>query len=643
MKKQLLLLASLLLLFVFSCKKDRLDLPDDGKTTDIALALKNLMTEEERNFFDKNYLIRVNPHVKETITTRDEPDDLTNAVFNYMLLKNGESQFVQEMVQKFGYPIWSESVIFPDINNPATKSLVTPFAKATSDHISGFLVAMPHGWNSSPIFALLMIDREVVAERVAQQWPDSMNLGFNVALHYDFDKELFATTDPDLENWIKNHTPDDGFDNGVVEERTSYTSLQACIPSIAFDDGAVDERDCIGYYVTINYFDCDDLFGLGSWMPSGNGSGSSGSSGGGGGGGGGGAAAPTDQQALDNYEYEKCQWYQSLEDGEVTQNQIPGGFNQQQADLCNALEQLQFLSIPHQAWLINNPETFGVVATWVLANLPIDSEEAQMLSTYLTLLSSGQTTLPFRDFRSLWVKVQQLQEELDLTQGEVNWLLQNQEFLEKIHAFWASANNAFPNEIEYYSEDLNTLIDLVFGGNPPNITLANEILNVVQELMADYPDIVPDLTELFCYSKVKISPPSNTRYDWNTTTEQKKIDMFMYAFRMSNNIPGTANSLKWTDFFSHYGAGCGSGCLLVGTAKLPNNQTIPVKLDVSTLYLETSRLPDVTGEVTIADGTWSQYGFYNYVNGQVGSIETVRLQAKQTSNISLFENMVFGW
>ncbi len=428
MKKHLLLAASLYFLLILSCKKDGLDAPKDARSAEIELALKNLKSVEERNFFDKSYILRTNPNIIEALQERGETEDMADAVFNFLLLKNQEEDFLEDWIAHFGYPIWTQSFVTPDTANPNYKVVATPFSKANSNSVTGFMLSYPKGWTNlasvSTNWYILLIDREDLKNHALNNYPDTLGYGYKINLAIKFDNDLFGTQDEQLIEWVRQHPPADlgGFIGPSVSERYSWVTIAGCFPTIpyVFTENEVTERGCgegWSYYTFSTATPCDDNWSSG-------GGGSTGGGGGGGGGGGNGAIQPTDEQIVNEYENETCQYYQSVEDGDITQGQVPGGFNQSQANLCNALQQLQFLSVAHQAWLITHPEAFGPIATWLLNNAPLSAYQSQMLSTYISMLASGQTTLAWGQFMHLYhTVVNVLQPQLGLTQGEVNWLL----------------------------------------------------------------------------------------------------------------------------------------------------------------------------------------------------------------------------
>lgn len=245
MKKHVFLITMLFLGLVFSCKKDKDDSLPLTHEERVELALKNLKTEKERNFFDKSYILRENPNILESLRPRDQTDDLINSVFDFLLLKNEEEPYLANWIEAFGYPVWTQGFITPDTTNQAYKIVVMPFAHIGGDRTSAFMMAYPKSWATGSDWHIFIFDRASIEAHALANLPDTLGFGYKIATIAQFDKDLFGLENEMLFEWLGNNLPAqlEGFSAGQVDDRELTLTVSRCIRvGIAFNDGDAEER-----------------------------------------------------------------------------------------------------------------------------------------------------------------------------------------------------------------------------------------------------------------------------------------------------------------------------------------------------------------------------------------------------------------
>lgn len=512
---------SLIFVTLLSCKKDLDDQLFIENSATVERNLAQLESQQQRDFFDRYFLTSNNPHILPSLQGRNGEDSLINAVYEYVLNLELESDVVEGLVDAVGFPVWNHSTIVEEVGNPNYKVVLTPFARLNEDHISGYAASFPHGWGSatSSEFYILVFERSKIKSYVLANHPheDSLALGFHVATHYNFDEELFGTVDSDFTTWMSTFPPEDGdgFNDGI-SSRNNYVTLWGLIPCYAFGppNGGVEERA-----------GCYDFYNWSSNVPCGPGN-NNGNSGSGSGIGnfinneGGGGSGPNNTITLSNY-IQDCQAILAAQEpGGVPPSNIENADNPAMIQQCenyftvsNALN----LSEEELLWLINE----GMLGTIAFM---LDNEEINQdaILPWIGHKRGDGPHLSFRQFEALYnLVVNNLQPQLGLSQSEVDFLFghsadglasQINTFLEShpnddlavIYAnvvidetsnqqVWGETNIASLNLFDGYDE-LKAYLD---AETDEQVTEIQNGINIIETYLSGAPQEVPTSATMF--------------------------------------------------------------------------------------------------------------------------------------------------
>ncbi len=300
--KWLFLLA--LVCSLISCKKDEMleepTMEAPSIELDKASLLNGLTDADVINFFNLDFIELTNPHLSGEMISGELPAAV-EPVYMDFLIKNGELDYVPDLIPEFGYPMWHRIKVGQDFNNQAEPILI-PFADLETGATNGLMVAIPrdddlfyqeHNVNRSGYY-YLTITRNGLAEELEDLAQASDNV-YAFLFHYlHFDEQIF---DYRNEEWWTIWNDHDGListgENGdryYLGSNVSFrdlcsTTVSTCIPNaIVSGDGnsgtledEVEFRDCTAVDI-VYVWQCPGASG--GYIPGGN-TGDGGTNGGG--------------------------------------------------------------------------------------------------------------------------------------------------------------------------------------------------------------------------------------------------------------------------------------------------------------------------------------------------------------------------
>lgn len=180
----LLLAATITIIAATSCQKDEA-LP--GYNSKEAL-LNRLISDDAKYFFDKDYISKHNPHIKQIIQPRGETE-LLDSLFNYLLLLQISDPYAEELVEQIGFPIWTGAIVHQ--TNYRQPCISVPAANVTDSMTAGIIMAVLHEGNWYPWY----VTRDTLYNFVTATTVSDTNIGVYVAGILSFDHNLFAVLD----------------------------------------------------------------------------------------------------------------------------------------------------------------------------------------------------------------------------------------------------------------------------------------------------------------------------------------------------------------------------------------------------------------------------------------------------------------
>lgn len=297
------------------------------------------------------------------------------------------------------------------------------------------------------------------------------------------DELLFGRADSQIDNWVLDRADDPPgiTDNERVETRCTWWLVLngICEWTMALTDNDIEMRSLCPegqtFMVSGGYIE----YAPGCGPTSGGSGGTTGSPGnifnpsgnwfgGGGGSNGSGGVSGAPSNSIHTHPFLGALWQHCIQVELAANGENPGfNFTPEQLQQCQQLTLIvsQLIITPdHLAWLVqNNLTAFQAIANY-LASPNITAFERQALSTYAALVATGQTTLPLRQFMTLYSLVyQQLTPALGLTADEAFHLLgeDNGALAQEIKLFLEEAASTQDQaEIEAAQVAANILIDL---------------------------------------------------------------------------------------------------------------------------------------------------------------------------------------
>ena len=454
--KTLSLLLLLALLAIVSCKKPLPDPSPSAATPDaVAQAFARLKTQQERNFFEKNYVTNYHPFLLQTIKSRGpEEDSLVNEVLQHLLLMNQSNPFLMHVIDHFGYPVWNRSKIVTGVDNPAYRAVLTPYAKMEENQISGYSMAFPSPVDFTEWYVLIVHGDEIDTLIQAPASCEVTNLVWHVAQKLDFDQQLFGTQQLNLKEWFEGCMGDgDGFARTQqIQERCFTIDLGECVnTAFAPTEGQIEDRDPCGagqvWISNIVSVGCGELgssnapIGGGVWIGTLGGGG--GSTGGSTGGGGNGTSTSTNEETvIDLYsKYGECLLANPDIANAVWQKE--NSFPQDLSLIRQLLDKVLEMICSEGEGQYMTPEIFESEYNRALCEFVVQNPERILFSPlrYNTTFMRDcvlQAVFP----PELYTEVMELKGVLGLNQGEVLWLLNNQPpgTANEIHSFLQSKN-----------------------------------------------------------------------------------------------------------------------------------------------------------------------------------------------------------
>jgi hypothetical protein len=386
MKKQFLLFASLLLLFVFSCKKDRLDAPRGHPLTQPDTNSNWISS----GFDTENSCLHQMPYEGINLEQRAISKAIYDLVAGWVPSFNAHGQ-----------PIWEGTISTLDSTSGEYTNIV-PLIDDEADSVKSiFFVAIRQGTFDYFFFhkkgflehrqdsiqlqdngqAVTLTSNEILAlfdhlqyylycsDQITERGPTCPNWN-------DWWKDLsrkLALWKLNFQNWIHDLFAGPGGDDGPPGD---YGGVSG---GVFWGEGSTPVSS-------------------GQWTSFG---------------GGGGGIFFTDEDIINNYYNTICQWYDDYdpesEFNEIPASILPGGsYDELQAKKCCALSVLQDggnpMDNPVLADLLSDLEIFdNALATWVCENgSPLDDNELEMVSVFVVMKTDGCGDLAWRDFKQLY-------------------------------------------------------------------------------------------------------------------------------------------------------------------------------------------------------------------------------------------------
>lgn len=524
--KRLFLLA--LVCSLISCNKDEMMEETTMEPPQIELDKASLLNEltnpEAVNFFNLDFIELTNPHLSGEAVNH-ELTGAAESVYMDFLIKNGELDYVPDLIPEFGYPMWHRVQVSQDFGNH-TEPILIPFADLETGKTNGLMIAIPrdddlfyqeHNVNRSGYYYLTMT-RNGLAEELEDLAlvPDNV---YAFLFHYLYlDEQIFNYRNEewwaiwdDYDGLISTGNDGEGYRLGgqVTFRDLCSTTVSLCIPNaIISGDGSsgtlndeVEFRDCTSFEV-VYVWECPGTSG--GYIPGGS-TGNGGTNGGGvtlGSPGGYGSGL---SEQLDEI-IRECSSETSPDVIVDSPQHLPGNC----AALLAAIENLGYSTLPPGIWLALFDRGGALLdeAGQVDIGSNIDIE-AYIL--YLNYTLSGQTTQPLRIFNSNYRRVQELQNILEFNEATFQWLLdqsvslslQDQSVVDVLEAFLADHSAQSWLSSSFSTGLLPIWIDLFDNENER--ILATSILE----------EFLPALFELEINSSLVPSIIATILQDWN--------------------------------------------------------------------------------------------------------------------------------
>lgn len=462
--KFVLLFFALFLVPFVGCKKDIVK-PNDGIIIENEQTpLSQLKTQEEKNFFTKNYITQNNPNILPSIRDRND-EELFDSVYNFMYEKHLETGFVTGLMEANGYPIWDMSEIAEDDAGTPVKMVITPYANVDEDFTSAYTIGIPSHQDHADPWTLFLVTRAQVYSLVQQySYDENPELGYHVYSFLHFDELLFGSLDPVLDDWFPDvirGSQEDEYGGHSGSRTVSYCICRCAPQAFTSDNVARGGATCPpGTYAV-----CDEIFVScnsdddGTTSGSGTGgtvnTGSSTPSGGAGG-----SSTPNyDHVAIDDHIQDCLASLAAAEaGGDVDQNDETINDNPAYLSSCGELiEVAEMLGLINESGQIVNYELLGFLMNIskgralvsAFASIPNPSpEKIEVMNAYaLHLLDGGE--MEFRAFEVLYKKVYfDLVPDLGL---DDTWLMEHPNETNDIHDFYIET-------IEEYGTDVVNVI-----------------------------------------------------------------------------------------------------------------------------------------------------------------------------------------
>ncbi len=465
-------LAVILLAATFSfhgCKKDVLTNSDSSRRDwqgEYNVSLSSLPNQTERNFFGLTFFEATNPFVASAVSGRGEHDTLIFQMANEMIQMNNEQHFASYLMQTYGYPAWSRSMVLPS-NGSAVPIVFLPLAPIDGDKTTAYI----SGVHQNNEWRFQLEPRSRVDSLMQMYSSDTLGLGFRVAALASFDKDIFGAITPPYEMWISNQDAlqGGGFDHVISRDLDCFTATITIIITKKFN-GEVQDRDTqephsfvIGYCFE-NGEGGGNVFGGGTV-----------------GGGGGGGQNNDPNQILDNGAtpafnnfWANCQ---DNMDGEIDPSE--GTLPPEQMSTCAALHALNstvLLPMSTLEWLYNNPTVIAPLVNSIGQN-PISAPTiGQAIAKVVAALKRANTTLNTRQMANLVA----LQQHFDLTTNQTDFLVEHPEKIDETHSF--ANSKSFDSNSKTVTQ---LLIDLADQNQLPIIYDSP----VYQQIVSQYPEL----------------------------------------------------------------------------------------------------------------------------------------------------------
>ncbi|MEO0727099.1 MAG: hypothetical protein AAFZ63_21315 [Bacteroidota bacterium] len=418
---------------------------------DKASLLNGLTDPDAVNFFDLDFIELTNPHLSGEVVGH-ELTGVAESVYLDFLIKNGELNYVPDLIPEFGYPMWHRMEISQG-TSPETEAVLIPFVDLENGKTNALMIAIPsnddlfyqeHNLDRSGYYYLTMTREELAAELENLDQANDNTYAFLFHFLY-FDESVF---DHREEAWWEIWEDHDGLVSGGDQDGSYYLGGQVgfrdlcssvsvlCLPyaiisgegpSGTLGNSEVEFRDC---YAVIVVYQWECPGSSGGYIPGGGTTTS-----GGGSGNGSGTSVSLDQIIAD------CSSLLSV-DVEV---QNPPYGEGECAALLAAIENLGYNALPPAMWLALF-ERGGAL----LDEAGSISSETDMVAynLYLTYTLSGRTTQPFRIFNSNYRRVQELQTILEFDEATFEWLLDDATSLDVGETSVADEIKAFLEEYD---------------------------------------------------------------------------------------------------------------------------------------------------------------------------------------------------
>lgn len=304
MKKTLFLLPFTIIsltIFMFGCKEENISEYENPIQTED-------YEEVKRNFFDRGFVSKSNPHVQQHSVSRNIDTIMLDTIIGLAAMElewqDSIIPYISDLVNEIGYPAWDKAIM--SYTSQQSTQIIVPFAFLDKDFTSSLLLVtlFPNGK-----IEYFIVHKSVI-QGIAQK-PDDYEDGRRylpfLAMFYLIDEDIFGTAD---EDWMKlaSFYPEIYRPYGSPEGSgrscfTGWTEVVVCgwVPIFAY----MLEYNCV-HFNAPTYSDCigHELQPIGEI-----------SVGIGGGGGGGGGSAPSP--------YEDCPQYQDSQGSNITNAPSP--------------------------------------------------------------------------------------------------------------------------------------------------------------------------------------------------------------------------------------------------------------------------------------------------------------------------------
>ena len=182
--QSLLVAATISLVVVTSCQKDEAPI---GYISREAL-INGLTSDNAKNFFEKDFISKNNPYIKQFIQPRGETE-LLDSLFNDLLFLQISDPYAEELIEQIGFPIWAGAIVHQ--TNHRQPCISIPTANVTDSMTAGIITSVLYegDWYS------WFVTRDTLYNFVSATTVPDTNIGVYVAGILSFDHHLFAFHD----------------------------------------------------------------------------------------------------------------------------------------------------------------------------------------------------------------------------------------------------------------------------------------------------------------------------------------------------------------------------------------------------------------------------------------------------------------